>query len=94
MFMIVMRLVDLFWLMGPEHGQTRLSVHWLDLVAPLAIGGVFVALFLWQLGTRPLLPLGEPALAEAIEAGAGALKGLRIVDWIEDCAVDRTSVRP
>jgi hypothetical protein len=70
-YVIVMRFVDLFWLMGPEHGQAGLSVHWLNLVTPFAIGGVFVGLFLWQLGTRPLLPLGEPALAEAIEQGHG-----------------------
>jgi hypothetical protein len=70
-YVIVMRFVDLFWLMGPEHGQSGLSVHWLNLVTPFAIGGVFVGVFLWQLGTRPLLPLGEPALAEAIEQGGG-----------------------
>ncbi len=70
-YVIVMRFVDLFWLMGPEHGQTAVSLHWLNLVTPFAIGGVFVGLFLWQLGTRPLLPLGEPALAEAIEQGPG-----------------------
>ena len=70
-YVIVMRFVDLFWLMGPEHGQTAVSLHWLNLVTPFAIGGVFVGLFLWQLGTRPLLPLGEPALAEAIEQGHG-----------------------
>jgi hypothetical protein len=70
-YVIVMRFVDLFWLMGPEHGQTGLSVHWLTLVTPFAIGGVFIGLFLWQLGTRPLLPLGEPALAEAIDQGQG-----------------------
>ena len=70
-YVIVMRFVDLFWLMGPEHGQTAVSLHWLNLVTPFAIGGVFIGLFLWQLGTRPLLPLGEPALAEAIEQGQG-----------------------
>ncbi len=68
-FIIVMRVVDLFWQIGPEHGQELLSVHWLDIVAPIALGGIWVALFLWQLGTRPLLPLGEPTLQEAIEQG-------------------------
>jgi hypothetical protein len=66
---IVMRFVDLFWLVGPGHGQALVSVHWLDLVAPVALGGVWVALFVWQLGTRPLLPLGEPTLHEAIAHG-------------------------
>jgi len=66
---IVMRLVDVFWLLGPEHGQELVAVHWLDIVAPVALGGIWVALFLWQLGTRPLLPLGEPTLEEAIAQG-------------------------
>jgi hypothetical protein len=70
-FVIVMRFVDLFWLIGPPHGTEALRVHWLDFVTPFAIGGVFVGLFLWQLASRPLLPLGEPALAEAIEQGHG-----------------------
>jgi len=68
---IAMRFVDLFWLLGPEHGKELLSVHWLDFVAPVAVGGIWVALFLWQLGTRSLIPINEPTLQEAIEAGAG-----------------------
>ena len=67
---IVMRFVDIFWLIGPEHGKPLLAVHWLDFVAPIALGGVWLALFLWQLGTRPLVPVTEPTLHEAIEAGA------------------------
>jgi hypothetical protein len=72
---IVMRFVDLFWQMGPlEHAGTAeamspLHVHWLDIVAPIALGGVWIALFVWQLRSRPLLPLGEPYLAEALEHG-------------------------
>jgi hypothetical protein len=67
---IAMRFVDIFWLIGPEHGKPLLAVHWLDFVAPIALGGVWLALFLWQLGTRPLVPITEPTLQEAIEAGA------------------------
>jgi len=77
---IVMRLVDLFWLIGPighdpaEGGHYAgqpavMHLHWLDGVAPIAIGGIWLALFLWQLQTRSLLPLGEPYLAEALEHG-------------------------
>jgi hypothetical protein len=66
---IAMRLVDMFWQIGPMHGDTGLSLHWLDFVVPVALGGLWVALFLWQLKTRPLLPLGEPQLAEALEHG-------------------------
>ena len=71
LLIIAMRFVDLFWLLGPEHGKELLAVHWLDFVAPIAVGGIWVALFLWQLGTRSLIPINEPTLQEAIEAGAG-----------------------
>lgn len=68
-FILAIRFVDLFWLIGPPHGAHALTVHWLDLAAPLGVGGLFMAMFLWQLSTRPLLPLGEPYLQEAIEHG-------------------------
>ena len=48
-FIIVMRQVDLFWLIGPELHPEGLNVHWLDVLAPTAIGAVWVAAFTWQL---------------------------------------------
>ncbi len=30
--------------------------HWMDVVAPVALGGIWVATFLWRLEKRPLLP--------------------------------------
>jgi hypothetical protein len=66
---ILMRIVDLFWNIGPMHHENTFGVTWLDVVTPLALGGVWIALFLWQLQSRSLLPLGEPYLAEALEHG-------------------------
>jgi hypothetical protein len=57
--LIVMRLLDLFWLVIPAFHPTGLHVHWLDLVAPAGVGGVWMALYVWQLQERPLLPLHE-----------------------------------
>jgi hypothetical protein len=54
-----MRLLDLFWLVIPAFHPTGLHVHWLDLVAPAGVGGVWMALYVWQLQERPLLPLHE-----------------------------------
>jgi hypothetical protein len=71
MFILAIRLADMFWLIGPAHGTTQVTIHWLDIVAPLALGGLFVTVFLWQLGTRPILPIGEPWLEDAVEQGAG-----------------------
>jgi hypothetical protein len=66
---IVMRIVDLFWQIGPMHGEDHFGLHYLDLAAPVALGGIWLALFLWQLQSRALLPLGEPYLHEALEHG-------------------------
>jgi len=57
--LIVMRLLDLFWLVIPAFHPTGLHVHWLDLVAPVGVGGVWMALFVRQLHGRSLLPLHE-----------------------------------
>jgi hypothetical protein len=66
---ILMRIVDLFWNIGPLHDEESFGATWLDAVAPVALGGIWLAIFLWQLQTRPLLPMGEPYLAEALEHG-------------------------
>jgi hypothetical protein len=66
---IFMRLVDLFWMTAPEFSPVAFRVHWMDVAAPAGIGGIWLAYFAWQLKGRPLLPLGDPELAEAIEHG-------------------------
>ncbi len=64
---IAMRFVDLYWISGPEFSRDGLHVHALDLAAPAGIGGIWLFWFARQLKQRPLLPLGDPKLAEAIE---------------------------
>ena len=64
---LVMRLVDLFWLIMPAFNEHRLEVHWLDLAAPIGIGGIWLALFLHQLRGHPLLPLHDPRFNEKAE---------------------------
>jgi len=67
---LLVRLVDLFWLVGPDmkgHGH-GLSVHWMDLAAAVALGGAWLWTFASNLKDRPLLPLGEPELREMLEA--------------------------
>jgi len=58
--MMAMRLVDLFWIVAPAFHPGRLRVHWLDLAAPAAIGGLWIWFFLRRLKSRPLLPLHDP----------------------------------
>ena len=65
MWMIFMRLVDLFWMTRPEF-TTRALPTWRDIVVPVALIGLWVGFFAKNLKRLPLLPLGDPKLAEAI----------------------------
>ena len=65
MWMIAMRILDVFWLTRPEFTYHALPTLW-DIAAILALGGIWLWFFAVQLKQQPLLPLGEPKLAEAI----------------------------
>ncbi len=69
-FLVVMRFVDLIWMLAPgaqqEHGS-GIGLHWMDLAAPIGVGGIWLALFLRYLQEKPLLPMGEPLLMESID---------------------------
>ena len=64
-WLLVMRVVDLFWLSASD----TFHLHWLDVAAPVGVGGIWVAAFFRQLKQRPLLPLHDPELEEALEHG-------------------------
>jgi hypothetical protein len=59
---IVMRFIDLFWLVEPAHHHDALTVHWMNFAAPVGIGGLWIAAFLWQLKRRPLVPVNDPRI--------------------------------
>lgn len=59
-FILVMRLVDIYWLIAPAFDQERFQPHVLDIIAPLALGGVWMALFVRVLKKAPILPLRDP----------------------------------
>ena len=65
---LVMRLVDDYWLVVPgipgAHG-----FHWLYLVTPVALGGLWIAAFARQLGTLELVPRHEPLVEQAMAHG-------------------------
>ena len=71
LWILGVRVVDLFWLVRPEFPQTGFAVHWLDVTLAIGLGGVWLGAFARQLKTRPLLPMGEPEVREMLaEAGA------------------------
>jgi hypothetical protein len=67
-FILCMRCVDLFWLSKPFHAES-LDVSWMDFTAPIGLIGLWLAFFFTQLQKRPLLPVNDPNLEEALEHG-------------------------
>ena len=83
-FLLVVRFFDIFMLVSPEFDPSGMNLHmmpgvhhgrfffhWLDLAAPLAIGGLWVWMFFTQLAQRPLLAARDPYLREALQSTGG-----------------------
>jgi hypothetical protein len=68
LMIFAMRFIDLFWIVVPTFAENRghFRMSWMDIAAPLGIGGLWLAFFLWQLKQRPLLPINDPHLEEAL----------------------------
>lgn len=60
---LVLRLVHIYWLVMPVFTPT-LSIHWLDVALPLAIGGLWLAIFAWHLKRHLLVPVNHPKFQE------------------------------
>jgi hypothetical protein len=67
--LLVMRLVDMFWLVVPAFRET-LQIAWTDIMAPIALVGIWLGVFLWLLQARALIPMYDPRLAR-LEAEPG-----------------------
>jgi hypothetical protein len=83
-WILFMRFVDLFMLVSPEFASTggnlhllegehegHFFVHWLDIAAPVGIGGVWLWMFFTQLAQRPLLAFRDPYLHQALQSSGG-----------------------
>jgi hypothetical protein len=65
-WLILMRYVDLFWIIEPNFSATfKLTIA--DIVVPVAIGGFWLAAFFRNLASLPLLPIYDPSAVEVIE---------------------------
>jgi hypothetical protein len=65
LLIIAIRLVDVYWIVEPAFYNQQLEIHWLDFITPVAVGGLWLAAFFWQLRSRPLVPLRDPRLEGA-----------------------------
>ena len=83
-WLLFARYADLYMMVTPEFASTGESlhlvegeavshffVHWLDLAAPVAIGGLWFWMFLTELKKRPMLATGDPYLRESLATAGG-----------------------
>jgi len=63
---LLMRLIDLFWMVAPEFSPERFHLSWMDVVAPIGMGGLWLAMFAWQLSKRQLMPINDPQYDELL----------------------------
>jgi hypothetical protein len=64
-FILLMRVVDLVWLVEPMFEHEGFPIHWMDLAVPLGLSGVWFFMFVRHLRSRALLPFKDPYFKEA-----------------------------
>jgi hypothetical protein len=71
--LMFMRLVDIYWYVVPNfahaRGQFYFSLWYL--VAPIALGGLWLGYFFYNLRQRPILPAYEPQMPSLLHQGSG-----------------------
>jgi hypothetical protein len=65
--LLLVRFVDYYWLLAPAFRHGEFAPSWLDLAAPLALGGLWLGLFVRNLRGRPLVSLQDAKLLGRLE---------------------------
>jgi hypothetical protein len=63
---LVMRAVDLLWMLVPAFRDEHKWI-WMDVLALIGFGGVWLGLFTWQLSKRSLIPINDPQFESVVE---------------------------
>jgi hypothetical protein len=63
LLVLLMRVLDTFWIITPAFYKDRISVHWLDLFALIGIGGIWLGVYAGALRSMPLVALHDPYAA-------------------------------
>jgi hypothetical protein len=67
--LILINFVDVYWMVVPAFEKTGPRFYLLDFLLPVGIGGIWVASFVAQLKSRPLVPLHDPRFEGALQHG-------------------------
>jgi hypothetical protein len=85
---LIMRAVDLFWIVAPERSPDEVDVHWLDIVLPVTLGSIWLALYVRQLQRGPLVPkYGDDAVVQ--EGSVARVSEIRVGERSSDAPHER-----
>ena len=59
-WMIVVRIVDVFWIVEPAFRQRGLEIYWTDIAVLIGLSGIWLWYFVGRLKARPLLVPDDP----------------------------------
>ena len=65
-WMLLMHLLDMYWLVMPNLHPEGVSIAATDVTAVLGVGGLFAATFLWMQKRHALIPIHDPRLPESL----------------------------
>jgi len=65
--LLVLTLLDFYWLIVPAFSPSGISVRWTDLTLLVGMGGIWLWLFFGELAKRALVPERDPGYIEAFE---------------------------
>lgn len=64
-WILMMRAIDLLWMLVPAFGKDHRWI-WLDLIALVGFGGLWLAFFTSQLSKRSLIPINDPQFESVV----------------------------
>lgn len=65
-WMLVMHVVDIYWLVLPNLHHHGVHLSWMDLTTFIGVGGVFLWMFWRNMGANKLIPINDPRLEKSI----------------------------
>lgn len=70
-FILFAQLLNIFYTLVPTFHPEQFSISWIDIVAVLGIGGLWIGTFLYILGSRPLVAVNDPRQEACLETHHG-----------------------
>jgi hypothetical protein len=63
---MLVRTLDMFWLIAPDFHKDGFSISWMDVVIPATLFLIWLGCYFMQLRNRPLLPVNDPQFDERL----------------------------